>query len=477
MSGLRRCNALSGAGLRARSALCACMLCALALALCFSPAPALAVVNLGTVSVSVPGSVSLVSGETVSVSAVCNPSYSDQLPCCLNDYCPSGCDFDKEYGSTGVGCEDASGQCTCFGYGYSRYYPTCTVASSDPSVARATWADGVLVVSGHKPGVATVTVYPSMRLWSSAAATITVNVLGGTDAASDDSAPADVAGASGVQSGAAVSAGGGAAAVVRRSAEEASSASGVVSQAADRSTSSVEAIVRTVEVAGASGDSPVVETENGDVVAHLGEASTDVAALLSGAAGRDMLLSLWGGKSPQTPDYVWMVGGLKLPADYDYTGVELTIDEVTQTNSALRAALGDEPFSAFTIAGSGKLPSTMQLMWRSVGTIDNGQVVDVYLYDEDAGTFKKVHSNLKTEEGYVTFNLIERGTYVVTADSGLSEVSAVEAAANDEVPLAAGTVEGGVDWAIFVAVAVVVVVAAGAAYVFVNKKKKQEHRE
>ena len=89
------------------------------------PNAAFAVVNLGTVSVSMQGSVSVASGSSVAVAAYANPAYSDQLPNCMNSYCPSGCDF----GNTGQSCEDkATGQCTCYGYGYSRYYPSCTVS-------------------------------------------------------------------------------------------------------------------------------------------------------------------------------------------------------------------------------------------------------------------------------------------------------------------------------------------------------------
>lgn len=91
------------------------------------PLPALGVVNLGHVTVSAPASVVLASGSSTTVTAACSPAYSDQMPNCMNDYCPTGCDF----GTTGGGtaCQDpGSGQCTCYGWSYSRYYPSCTVS-------------------------------------------------------------------------------------------------------------------------------------------------------------------------------------------------------------------------------------------------------------------------------------------------------------------------------------------------------------
>lgn len=425
-----------------------CVLCAVALALCALPPQGFAVVNLGTVSVAVPESVSVASGGSVSVSTSCSPAFSDQYPNCMSDYCPSGCDFSTE-GQTGTACEErATGQCTCYGYNTARYYPTCTVASSDPSIARASWNDGVLTVSGFKPGTAVVTVYPSLRLFATAPASITVNVTGvGADSGSGgDSAVVDAG------FGGAVASGGGAIAVVRQSdaaqAQVGSSPDGGSGSAASSGSgagSRVVTLVSTIERAEAASSAAAhpdgaVEADDGSLVAHLDDPAVNVQSLLTEARGRNALLTLWGGTAVEAPDYVWEIAGTKLPADDDFAGVNLKVANVTGS-ATLEAALGGAAYSAFTIPGEGKLPSTMQLLWRTDAAIDNDQIVDVYLFDESAGSFKKVHSNLRTGEGYAVFNLIECGTYVVTTASGLEGV-AVEAASDDVTPLAAGADEG-----------------------------------
>lgn len=445
-----------------------------ALAFCLAPTNAYAVVNLGTVSVSVPDSVAVDSGGSVSVSTPCSPAYSDQYPNCLNDYCPSGCDFGQV--GDGTGCEEsATGQCTCFGYATSRYYPTCTVASSDPSVARATWSDGVLTVVGYKPGTAVVTVYPSLRLFSEAPASMTVTVTG-----SDAGAAAVVDGGSG---GGGTAGGGGAAAVVRQS-EAAQVQSQGGSESAGGSVSGgsggsgVVTVVNTIERAAVVSESAEassdgsVKTEDGSVVAHLDDTAVNVASILSDAAGKNVLVTLWGGKAAEAPDYVWEIAGVKLPTDGDFADVDLKLADAGRS-AALDAVLGDAAYTAFTVTGSGKLPSTMQLLWRTDNAIDNDQVVDVYRLDEATGTFKKVHSNLRTGEGYVVFNLIDRGTYVVTSDSELEGVP-YESAAGEAAPAAADDAAddaGGMPaWAVAVA-AVCAVVVAVAAFMLARGRK------
>lgn len=325
----------------------------------------------------------------------------------------------------------------------------------------------MLVVAGYSPGDATLTLYPSLRFFESAPVSIAVNVAG------DSSGSVAGQGDAGAMQGG-NSAGGGAAAVVRQSEvaqvrSQGGSESAGGSVAGGTGGSGVVTVVNTIERAAAVSDSAeassdgAVKTEDGSVVAHLDDAAVDVASILADAAGKNALVTLWGGKAAETPDYVWEIAGVKLPVDGDFAGIDLKLADAGKS-AALDAVLGDAAYTAFTVPGSGKLPSTMQLLWRTDKAIDNDQVVDVYRQDEATGTFRKVHSNLRTGEGYVVFNLIDKGTYVVTPDSELEGV-AYEPVADEAVPAAGAAAEeaaGMPAWAIPVGVVCAVAIAAAA---------------
>lgn len=410
------------------------------------PNAAFAVVNLGTVSVSVQGSVSVASGSSVAVAAYANPAYSDQLPNCMNSYCPSGCDF----GNTGQSCEDkATGQCTCYGYGYSRYYPSCTVSSSDSSVARASWSGGTLSIAGYAPGTATITVYPSMRLFSSAPASIEVNVYG-QQATTPSPAP---------------STGG-------------SSDPGQVSAvpAAQPKAASVVSVVSSIAKGDDSSDSGEVESAEAEDTFHIGDEGVSIPELLAQYAGTDKVLSLWGGDNEESPQYIWEIPGSKLSADADLN-VDLAITKLAAGEGKVGELLSGATYSAFAIAHEGDLPGTMQLFWRTADLIDNDAVVDVYWFDEASSTFEKVYSNLKTAEGYVCFNVAKGGTFVVSEDSDLEGIGKADTGAsaaavsekNAENASHDGMADGG--WLLFVIGGCVVVVAGAAVAVLVGKKR------
>lgn len=412
------------------------------------PNAAFAVVNLGTVSVSMQGSVSVASGSSVAVAAYANPAYSDQLPNCMNSYCPSGCDF----GNTGQSCEDkATGQCTCYGYGYSRYYPSCTVSSSDSSVARASWSGGTLSIAGYAPGTATITVYPSMRLFSSAPASIEVNVYG-QQATTPSPAP---------------STGG-----------SSDSGSGLVSAApaAQPKAASVVSVVSSIAKGDGSSDSGEVESAEAEDTFHIGDEGVSIPELLAQYAGTDKVLSLWGGDNEESPQYIWEIPGSKLSADADLN-LDLAISKLAAGEGKVGELLSDATYSAFTIPHEGDLPGTMQLFWRTADQIDNDAVVDVYWFDEASSTFEKVYSNLKTAEGYVCFNVAKGGTFVVSEDSDLEGIGKADTGAsaaavsekNAENASHDGMADGG--WLPFVIGGCVVVVAGAAVAVLVGKKR------
>lgn len=412
------------------------------------PNAAFAVVNLGTVSVSMQGSVSVASGSSVAVAAYANPAYSDQLPNCMNSYCPSGCDF----GNTGQSCEDkATGQCTCYGYGYSRYYPSCTVSSSDSSVARASWSGGTLSIAGYAPGTATITVYPSMRLFSSAPASIEVNVYG--QQAGAPTATPSTGGSS-------------------------DSGSGLVSAApaAQPKAASVVSVVSSIAKGDGSSDSGEVESAEAEDTFHIGDEGVSVPELLAQYAGTDKVLSLWGGDNEESPQYIWEIPGSKLSADADLN-LDLAISKLAAGEGKVGELLSGTTYSAFTIPHEGDLPGTMQLFWRTADQIDNDAVVDVYWFDEASSTFEKVYSNLKTAEGYVCFNVAKGGTFVVSEDSDLEDIGKADTGAsaaavsekNAENASHDGMADGG--WLPFVIGGCVVVVAGAAVAVLVGKKR------
>lgn len=387
---------------------------AIAVGLMF-PCRAFAVVNLGNVSVSMSGSVAVQSGGSTAVSAVCTPAYSDQLPCCMNSYCPSGCDFGVTDGNTAC-LDPGSGQCTCYGYSYSRYYTSCTVGSSDPSVATASWSNSTLYISGYRPGTATVTVYPSLRLFTSVPASITVTVnAASSGAASDSESSSANAGDSGSDSG---SAGVG-------SSTGASTGSGTVSGSGSGSVSvtpsATPQAASVVQVISAAADGDVVagdETAAVENTYHIGDEDLVVGDLLRSVAGTDTVLSLWGGDDPEAPRFIWEIPGSKLSADDDLD-IDLMVEDVRKSDETLAQILNDVTYSALRVAQEGTLPGTMQLFWRTADVIPNDVVVDVYTFDEKSGKLVKVYSNLTTAEGYLCFNAAQGGVYVISEDSDL----------------------------------------------------------
>ena len=507
------------------------------------PQSAYAVVNLGTVGVAVPSSVTIESGQSGQVSAACDPGYSDQYPNCLNDYCPSGCDFGKT--GEGVACEDKTGQCTCYGYKSARYYPSCTVSSSNPSVVRASWSDGALNITGYKAGSATLTVVPSLRLFSSASATIQVNVIepaqttstpgeapkaaegaqatGGQESAahapqggsggSAQNAAAQSAGsstgkadASGGRAEASSAGTGGATAVsvAARSRQDSTEGSAVTAQSGQSGSTSSKSgagsVVRIIEQAdaGSSGQTATgdsASTDEGAVtsadVHRLDDGQTVVGSVLAEVAGTARVVTFWGGKSADSPDYMLIVAGANVPGDVD---PKMQLSIAAEKGGQLEEQLAGIDYSAFTIDGAAKLPCTAQIFWRTTGSFKNGEVVNVYQYDRQSGSFKKIHSNLTLGEGYACFNLIDGGTYVVAkkddldagasapADTGetTSEGNSAAAADADSGQDDAGEPQGkeenaseqkqaSAPWAIPAGIAAIAV-AAGVA-VFASKRK------
>lgn len=446
---------------------------------------AYAVVNLGSVGVHMPSSVSVESGSTGTVSALCDPAYSDQYPNCMNDYCPSGCDFGTS--GEGIACENpANGQCTCYGYTFSRYYPSCAVSSSDPSVARASWADGVLSIAGYRAGSCTVTVTPSLRLFSSAPSSITVTVTGGASSQpSEPAAPSGGSSGSSSSSGQATSSSGGSSGSSGSGSGSSSKGSGSVSvsptskEVVEVVHGATAAAAAVAEAEGADqGDGAadeVIEEAAVEDTYHIGDAGVDVAAILAQSAGQDKVISFWGGTDPEAPLYIWEVPCHALSADA-LAGFDLTLFDITA--DAANAVHEGEEYSAFKTYFEERFPGKVQLFWRTGESIDNDAVVDVYRV-AGVGEFEKVHSNLRTAEGYVCFNLIEGGEYLITTDSTLADAQPAAASIADDEDPAAGLPDEpqGLPWFAYAALGVVVAAVVAVAAVTATRKKKGDVHE
>ena len=136
----------------------ACILAVVVLSMVLAPARADAYLVRQPVYLGLSqSSVELQVGQSAAISCVIDPLTEDQLPGCMESYCPEGC-------GDGMACLDANGWCTCMGGGYARYETTVVTMSSDPSVARAGWSGGVLSVNAQDvPGTAVITISASLR--------------------------------------------------------------------------------------------------------------------------------------------------------------------------------------------------------------------------------------------------------------------------------------------------------------------------
>ena len=173
-------------------------ICCVSIVLCL-PLSANATITRGTMSVKVDSSASVKQGESVSINCELNPASEWQLPCCSTDYCPSGC----EAGGFS-GCLDYNGFCTCLGGSYYTAYATCSVSSSAPNVARASYHNGILTIRGYAVGTATLRVSAKLTLWVTKTENVKVTV---TESDSNKNIDAGGSGTSGNGSGSGIKGG------------------------------------------------------------------------------------------------------------------------------------------------------------------------------------------------------------------------------------------------------------------------------
>lgn len=417
---------------------------ALALAL-LAPGRAFAYFSYPAPSISLPGSVTLASGETASVTCAVSPMSEQQLPGCGMAECPQACDGLETPDGVVGGCMSADGWCTCAGTGYYTATTNVSVSSSDPSIVRASWAGGVLQVSGYKPGTATLSVYATLSKHDSSEAYVTVTVVessGGGGAAAGGGA-ADAGDGSVVVT---PGNGGGAAAVVNHG----GSGSG-------------------------NGAAQVVERQSSDgsrVV--LVEATTADAAVeqLEQAVEKGGEVTLWNGGAVDSPDISLTLDASKIDAsalkDFDPTARVSKKGE-----GALARLLGTAGARTIvvTFAQEGRFPAEADAYVRASLVFDDGDVVGLYRYDAQAGSFDLVKGDVEVSDGYARFALDEGATYVL-ADVDLTQLNP---GGVDESGVDASKVntqaDSGVPYLAVAGIAVVVAVAAGCASYFARKRR------
>lgn len=422
---------------RAVSCLLACALAA-CMAVPFAAQEAQAAVNFGQVQVSLPGSAALTTGQSASVACTLSPASHQQTPNCTTDYCPSGCDF------ASGGCQNADGQCTCFGTSYSPYYASATVSSSNPSVARATYASGVVTVAAYAAGTATITVYGDLRLWTTGTATMTVTVSdpapapapepnepsGGSSGGQTIAPPASGTG-SGSGSGSGAGSGGGVAA-------------GSVS-VTDAGVTSTSSTGRVLSALVAGGDAAKVEegadsVEEGKVsLVRIGDAA--VADALAAVAGTDETVCFWEGDSIEDASYLWSFAGQDLSAD-DVAEVDLGVTDATADEPELADALGDATYCALAFAHDGAYPAPATFGYRVSDLFANGERLALYFYDRKSESLVLVQQGVEVSEGYATFKIDHGSTWVLADDDQLAGPLAREKAEPAEPRDASGADDG-----------------------------------
>lgn len=416
-----------------------------------------AVVNRGSMSVSMPGSLSLTAGESTSVACTVSPGSDYQTPNCSTAYCPSGC------GPNGQGCLDDEGQCTCISSARSWYYSSATASSSNPSVARATYSNGVLYVDAYSAGTATIEVVGSLRLWTSAYAYMTVNVSAPQQVQPTPSAPS----------------------TSPQSSESGSSGSGTYAGSVSVSDAGVTATSSTAHVLSAlvaGGDAAKVE-EGAEAevesvtLAKIGEA--DPAEALAAIAGTDKTVCFWHGDSIESADYMWSFAGADVSAEVaaGAAGFDFGVSDASDADDELAAYLDGKKNMTFKFA-SDAFPAPATFAYQVASVFSGDDRVSLYYWDEKARELVMVAESIEVIEGYATTKIDHGGVYVLCEDATLAGPVAKQAEAaqsgesGDAVEESSSANEGAPVALIAVGAVVVVAVIAGVAHGVILLRKK-----
>ena len=436
-------------------------------------------VSLGTYDVT------LEAGQSAGVTVSFSPASSDQLPGCGMAECPQACDG-LENPQTGVvgGCLNADGWCTCAGTMYSTVQTSVSVSSSNPSVARASWAGGVLSISGYRAGTVTLSISASLAKHESAQAHVSVEVVaassngGGSEARPDaggvsasqgrdgaaaatDSAAQAVVAAGGDRAGdAAVPANAGSAAQ-RAGSGSASATNGASTTGNGSATSSTNAgtAAAVSATAAVQSTSPAVNVGAGDGaqqasadVARIGSrdgetvilarAGTDGSAdLLKEAAASGGRVTFWSGGTSDSPDVSVTYYGKDLDANAVPDDFDSSVKASKKGSGTMAELLADAERSVVVEFGAkGVLPAKAEVYVRTSAVFDEGTTLGLYEVAEDGASLKLVSDGIVPKDAYASFKVEEAKVYALgseglagaTAGSEAGKAEAAEDGASDQ---------------------------------------------
>lgn len=403
-------------------------------------------------SISVAGGVSVASGSSTTIACTVSPEAESQLPGCGMAECPQACDgLVKPGDSKPGGCLDANGWCTCAGTGYYTAYTSVQVSSSDPSVARASYASGVLSIVGYRPGTATISISASLSKHAPSAASTTVTVY---DNAATPSNPSNNGGSpSGSGSGA--------------------PSGGSVSVTAVGGTTAIAAAAAAAAASG--GEKQVVEMEAEDgsktIVVEAEDAAT-AAEELGKIVGTNGTVTFWSGGTLGSPAISWTFKGEDIAEDANLN-IDPTVTVSKRGTGDVSKLMADvDKAIVMDFAHSGDLPAPAEVFVRASDVFSDGDELSLFTYNEDSQKFERVEDGVKVADGYATFTIDHCSVWALSEDDLTKlEMPAGDSAAPTDATQVDVHAQSGTPYVIALAIAVVVVVAAVAAVVVVRRKK------
>lgn len=403
-------------------------------------------------SISVAGGVSVASGSSTTIACTVSPEAESQLPGCGMAECPQACDgLVKPGDSKPGGCLDANGWCTCAGTGYYTAYTSVQVSSSDPSVARASYASGVLSIVGYRPGTATISISASLSKHAPSAASTTVTVY---DNATTPSNPSNSGGSpNGSGSGA--------------------PSGGTVSVTAVGGTTAIAAAAAAAAASG--GEKQVVEMEAEDgsktIVVEAEDAAT-AAEELGKIVGTNGTVTFWSGGTLGSPAISWTFKGEDIAEDADLN-IDPTVTVSKRGTGDVSKLMADvDKAIVMDFAHSGDLPAPAEVFVRASDVFSDGDELSLFTYNEDSQKFERVEDGVKVADGYATFTIDHCSVWALSEDDLTKlEMPAGDSAAPTDATQVDVHAQSGTPYVIALAIAVVVVVAAVAAVVVVRRKK------
>jgi hypothetical protein len=405
-----------------RTRLQAGLVAVLALALTvLAPAPAFAYFNRGSVGVSTGVSaVTVAAGETVDVSVSFDPASDEQTQGCGMPKCPQSCSAE---------CADDNGQCRCGGTEYTTYYPDAVAATSDASVATASYDAGRVRVTGVGAGTATVTVTGSLRQFEDGVATVSVTVEG--------EAPA------------------GAASVAAAVETPDEATVDIEDRAEDATLSIMGRPIRYVKLTDALG-------------------AADVDEAVASVAGVDGDLTFWSGDTYYQPLFSVTLAGTDWPGGGAFAPrAEVAYEPTGALTQPLDSQTG---FVSVAFSEPEAWGGPALVFVQTQGAVEDGADARLYSWDSDSKRFVAEDAEVIVEDGYASFSVQEGKIYVISTADLAAEAAPVVKQATASCCDTSASASAGLSVPFVVAI-VVVVVAVAVLVTYLVMKKKAAHEK